>query len=117
MNKGWHTGMRLTAATMIATVVIAVTAGVAAAQDSDDPYIGPSPTVASETVELQPAAPAEVQDAQVSGATAQQGPATEVKGSSLAFTGTDVVVLAAFGFAALLVGGLVLFARRRTTSA
>lgn len=112
MNKGWHMGLRLMLGAMVAAVIVGGTAGLASAQDSTDPYVAPSPTVESESAELQPAPPVEVLNAST-----EQAPSTDVKSSSLAFTGSDVAVIAGLGFAALIVGGLVLSARRRTTSA
>lgn len=108
-------GLRLILSTMIVAVVVIGTAGLASAQGSSDPYVAPSPTVEQKSAELQPAPPGEVLSAELE--VGQQSASTEVKGSSLAFTGSDVTVLAALGFAALAAGGLVLVARRRTTSA
>lgn len=105
-------GLRLILGAMITAVVVGATAGFASAQDPSDPYVRPSPTVESESIELQPDPPSEVLST-----SAEQAPSTDVKSSNLAFTGSDASVIAALGGAALIAGGLVLFARRRTTSA
>lgn len=88
-------------------------AGTAGAQDVGDPYAGPRSTVLSNTTVLTPQGEASGTNT----ATAESTPATEVEGTALAFTGGDVLALAAIGAGAVLVGGLALVARRRNPEA
>lgn len=109
MNKRWEMGLRLAFGTLMTALVVGGTAGIASAQGASDPYVAPSPTVESSS-ELRP-------ESQVASASIELNPSPDVEGSNLAFTGSDVTSIAAVGFAALVVGGFVLFVRRRSASA
>ncbi len=57
--------------------------------------------------------PADVQGQTLSAGAATTASAPEVQGSSLAFTGGDVMVLMAVGLGAVAAGGALLVSRRR----
>ncbi len=88
----------------MATVVVLCTAGIAGAQDSIDPYVGPTPSVAPQTTVLVPSEPA------APPAAAAQA---QVQGETLAFTGGDVAAVAVLGAVLLGGGALLLNVRRR----
>ncbi|MCP4435796.1 MAG: hypothetical protein GY812_09940 [Actinomycetia bacterium] len=92
---------RYSVGAVVATVVVLCTAGIAGAQDSIDPYVGPTPSVAPQTTVLVPSEPA---------AAAAQA---QVQGETLAFTGGDVAAVAVLGAVLLGGGALLLNVRRR----
>lgn len=87
-----------------------------AAQVADDPYVGPTPSVAPETTELVPSAVAPSESSAVAPSASQVSPAatTAVEGESLALTGGDVTALVVLGLVLVGGGALFLTARRRT---
>lgn len=89
---------------LAAALLVLGTAGVAAAGNADDgadPYVGPSPSVLSETS----VAPAP------SGAAVANN--SEVASAELAFTGGDVAMLTTVGLLVVAAGGAMLFVRSR----
>lgn len=104
---------------VLATVVMGLT-GVAAAGDSEGTgpaYAGPASTVPTVTTVLEP-------ESQVRSAaldldqTAQPAEAASgVEGATLAFTGGDVLGLTGIALGAIVAGGFILTARRRSATA
>jgi uncharacterized membrane protein YphA (DoxX/SURF4 family) len=92
-------GLRIiTASLTIAVGAIFLLSGTAGAQDGSDAYVGAESVTRNEAV-----APAAVS-------------AAGVEANSLAFTGSDVAVLALMGSLAVVVGGVLLVTRRRTAT-
>jgi uncharacterized membrane protein YphA (DoxX/SURF4 family) len=95
-------GLRIaTASFAIVLGAVLMFAGTAGAQDGSDAYVGAESVTRNEAV-----APA---SASVGAASAGR-----VEANALAFTGTDVAVLALMGGVAVVLGGALLITRRRT---
>ncbi len=109
------------------TIAAAMTlglAGTAGAEGTGPEYVGPTSTVVTNTTVLEPqtdvlSANLENTEASQSAAATSESAAnaTQVESATLAFTGGDILALVGIALGAIVVGALILTARRRSATA